>query len=555
MGFRPAEPRHSRHFARRPLFGEETLRLAEMEFLEEFAVELDDRDAAGFGVLHRANHLFRPGALGRGGLEGLVNHGDLQRVDGGFAVETRLGSAPGAPVQTVEVPEGEPRRVPTVDSRGAGGDQDPLPDEIEFGLVRPHPGAHAQPVVGGPEDQSIHARQARQLERVRSAEGGLDHQPKRRCFSEDAARLADGLGRLRFGEEHGVEADVRGGFEIGASEGAGRGVDPESDQRAGGGRRGAGLPEPLTRPVLLRRVNAVFEVEHQDVGVAGGGLRDHAFAGSGDVEEGAARAGIRGSHVPEYSIPDVVGGGIVFAVDDGSFAAFGRDAGQFSRRGPEDRRSQPCPRSCSVSEARNGNRLPVTFVWVDMMRLRHVPPLSRATAAIPLALILTLAALPALGQEKPWLHVQVEGDDDGTKVEVNLPLAAIEALGGSLGERMLDEMAEEWEHDSDLDVDSEDLRAFWSALRENPGAWVQIDEEDGGNLRARMDGDQIRIEGGGDDGSLDIRFPVAFVDALFGEAGSEPDLGAAIRSLANHEDVLISVDGDDAKVRVWIEPR
>ena len=189
------------------------------------------------------------------------------------------------------------------------------------------------------------------------------------------------------------------------------------------------------------------------------------------------------------------------------------------------------------------------------MRLRNIPPLSRAAAAIPLALILTLAALPALGQEKPWLHVQVEGDDDGTKVEVNLPLAAIEALGGSLGERMLDEMAEEWEHDSDLDVDSEDLRAFWSALRENPGAWVQIDEEDGGNLRARMDGDQIRIEGGGDDGSLDIRFPVAFVDALFGEAGSEPDLGAAIRSLANHEDVLISVNGDDGQVRVWIEPR
>ena len=188
------------------------------------------------------------------------------------------------------------------------------------------------------------------------------------------------------------------------------------------------------------------------------------------------------------------------------------------------------------------------------MRLRHVPPLSRATAAIPLALVLTLAALPALGQEKPWLHVQVQGDDD-TKVEVNLPLAAIEALGGSLGEHLLDEMAEEWEHEAGNDIAPEDLRAFWNSLRENPGAWVSIDEEDGSNLRARMDGKEIRIEGSGDDGSLDIRFPVAFGDALFGEAGEKPDLGAAIRSLANHEDVLISVDGDDGKVRVWIEPR
>ena len=169
--------------------------------------------------------------------------------------------------------------------------------------------------------------------------------------------------------------------------------------------------------------------------------------------------------------------------------------------------------------------------------------------------VLTLAALPALGQEKPWLHVQIQDDSDNTKVELNLPLAAVEALGGSLGEHILDEMAEEWEHDSDVDMDSEDLRAFWRALRENPGAWVQIDEEDGGNLRARMDGDEIRIEGGGADGSLNIRFPVAFGDALFGEAGSEPDLGAAIRSLANHEDFLVSLDGDDGRVRVWIEPR
>ena len=170
-------------------------------------------------------------------------------------------------------------------------------------------------------------------------------------------------------------------------------------------------------------------------------------------------------------------------------------------------------------------------------------------------LALALTAFPALGQERPWLHVQVEDGDDNTKVEVNLPLAAVEALGDSLGEKILDEMTHEWERDTDVDVDAEDLRAFWHSLRDNPGAWVTIDEEDGGNLRARMDGDEVRIEGGGDDGSLNIRFPVAFGDALFGEAGEDPDLGAAIRALANHEDVLIAVDGDDSRVRVSIGPR
>lgn len=182
-----------------------------------------------------------------------------------------------------------------------------------------------------------------------------------------------------------------------------------------------------------------------------------------------------------------------------------------------------------------------------MMRLLRTTTL--ATIA------LGLAAFPALGQEKPWLHIQVEGDDDNTKVEVNLPLAAVEALGDSLGEKILDEVTHEWEEGGDVDVDAEDLRAFWQSLRDNPGAWMTIDEEDGGNLRARMDGDEVRIEGAGDDGSLDIRVPVTFGDALFGDEGSDPDLGAAIRALADHDDVLVSVGGDDGRVRIWIEPR
>lgn len=182
-----------------------------------------------------------------------------------------------------------------------------------------------------------------------------------------------------------------------------------------------------------------------------------------------------------------------------------------------------------------------------MMRL----PRTATLATIALG----IAAFPALGQERPWLHVQVEDDDDNTKVELNLPLAAVEALGDSLGEKILDEMTHEWEEDGDMDVEAEELRAFWQSLRDNPGAWMTIDEEDGGNLRARMDGDEVRIEGTGDDGSLDIRIPVTFGDALFGDEGRDPDLGAAIRALADHDDVLVSVGGDDGRVRIWIEPR
>jgi len=66
---------------------------------------------------------------------------------------------------------------------------------------------------------------------------------------------------------------------------------------------------------------------------------------------------------------------------------------------------------------------------------------------------------------------------------------------------------------------------------------------------------EFLLEGSGDDGALDVRFPVACGDALFGEEGTEPDLAAAIRALAEHDDVLVSVGGDDGRVRVWIGPR
>ena len=182
-----------------------------------------------------------------------------------------------------------------------------------------------------------------------------------------------------------------------------------------------------------------------------------------------------------------------------------------------------------------------------MMRLPRIATLG--------AIVLGLAALPAFGQERPWLHVSVEDGDDNTRVEVNLPFAAVEALGDSLAGRIVAEIEMEWDHETDMDVDADDLRALWKSLRDNPGAWVTLEEEDGGNLRARMDGDEIRIEGAGDDGALDVRLPVAFGDALFGEGDEEPDLAAAIRALADHDDVLVSVGGDEGRVRVSIGPR
>ncbi len=181
------------------------------------------------------------------------------------------------------------------------------------------------------------------------------------------------------------------------------------------------------------------------------------------------------------------------------------------------------------------------------LRRKWLPALSVAAA-------LGLAAPAAAQPDSPWLHVRVHDESGNAKVEVNLPLAAVEALSGAMAEEALrDALGSEADADEPR-PDFEDLRALWRALRAEPGAWVSVDDDDG-QLRARMEGDEVRITAAGDDGSLNIRFPTAVGDALFEEGREDIDFAAAVRRLQDHDGDLVVVDGDDGGVRIWIGPQ
>ena len=185
-------------------------------------------------------------------------------------------------------------------------------------------------------------------------------------------------------------------------------------------------------------------------------------------------------------------------------------------------------------------------------RLLHSPFLRVGVVA---GALFAFAAAPAFAQPaKAWLHVQVEGDSEDQRVDVNVPLAAAHGVVESLGEELLDGMYEEMHDEAEDHLD--ELREVWQALRENPGTSVEISDESDERVTAIMDGDEIRVEGRGDDGTLFIRVPVAFGDALF--SGADPqelDFAAAIETLSGHEGDLVSVKGDDGSVRVWIGPQ
>ena len=84
-------------------------------------------------------------------------------------------------------------RVPAVDPGGAPREQNPLAREIQLGLAPPHPRAQAEPVVGGPEHETFHAGYPGEVEHVRGAGRGLDHQPEGRRPAQDVSGYPDRL--------------------------------------------------------------------------------------------------------------------------------------------------------------------------------------------------------------------------------------------------------------------------------------------------------------------------------------------------------------------------
>jgi len=109
-----------------------------------------------------------------------------------------------------------------------------------------------------------------------------------------------------------------------------------------------------------------------------------------------------------------------------------------------------------------------------------------------------------------------------------------------------------------------DLREIWRAVKNGPDAtYVTVDEKDGkvrvaksgSYLLIRSDGTASRHSARGDQASqVDVRIPVAVVEALLSAGGDQLDVGAAIQALARQGNgELVTVNGDDDTVRIWID--
>ena len=152
-----------------------------------------------------------------------------------------------------------------------------------------------------------------------------------------------------------------------------------------------------------------------------------------------------------------------------------------------------------------------------------------------------------------------DGDDGGDEgadfaANINLPLSAVEPLlslvpHGAMSDRLLDLTGEE--------VNVAAMRDLWRAIAGvGEAEFVAVDGEDE-TVRIARTGDQInvQVEECDEDGGevVDIRVPVAVVDALLSGDGEALNVHAAVEQLGKLRGDIVRVSGGEHQVRVWID--
>ena len=181
---------------------------------------------------------------------------------------------------------------------------------------------------------------------------------------------------------------------------------------------------------------------------------------------------------------------------------------------------------------------------------------NRVLSLAIIALAMGVVGTAAAQEGSPWIHIQViEDGDDGTKVNVNLPLSLIEIALDAVSDEIFDNNRLHFNH-SGVGVD--DLRNMWQELRDSGDAEYVTVEDDGQTVRIFREGETVFVHVDDEDGNDKVRIEVPFsiVDTLLEGDGNRLNLGGAIREMAaTMRGDIISVQDDDTTVRIWIDER
>ena len=177
---------------------------------------------------------------------------------------------------------------------------------------------------------------------------------------------------------------------------------------------------------------------------------------------------------------------------------------------------------------------------------------------LSIALVVALAVGASLASTSGlWIHIKV--DDDGERVRINIPMSLVAEL---LPLVHTDELHNGRIRLGALDLDEfgdMDLRAIWEILRDAEDAEFVRVQSDDADIRVVKEGDWFLVETTEDsraDKVVNVRIPLAVVDALFSGDADELDLMAALEALGDYgQGDLVQVRDGDTTIRIWVDDR
>jgi hypothetical protein len=175
-----------------------------------------------------------------------------------------------------------------------------------------------------------------------------------------------------------------------------------------------------------------------------------------------------------------------------------------------------------------------------------------------LAVFFMLAGMifPLQAQTKgSWIHVEVrEGKADPELVKVNLPLSMLETALDMVKDKDI-QGGHLKLHSHDLSV--AEMRQLWNEVKNAGNAEFVTVQKAHETVRVARDGNYLLVkvdEAKGKNSKVDLKVPLAVVDALFNGTGDELNVKAALSAMQKSGvgDIL-TVHDDDTQVRLWIE--
>jgi len=171
-------------------------------------------------------------------------------------------------------------------------------------------------------------------------------------------------------------------------------------------------------------------------------------------------------------------------------------------------------------------------------------------------LCLVLVSTVALaGSGTKWLHIKVdEKGDDAEIVRVNLPMDLVAKILPLIEEESFNKGKVTFDGH---ELQQVDIRGILTAVKDaEDGEYVTVEGPDE-NVRVAKEGNRLFIkvtEDGDEPEYVNVEIRMEVVEALLSGNDDELDVLSAVQALGKYGDQeLVSVDADDATIRIWVD--